>query len=240
MKKRIFFLIVTVLSVLSISAQSRIYNAYGYYHYANSYGYYSFPYHDDVYYVRHSPRHVHVVREPQVVIVEKPTVVERVVERPTVVERVVEKPVYVGSTVNDNVYYEEITPNKAYYADNRNIRVNGFESFDENVATQWTIVFNIGSANITTTALPDLHNIKKFFATYPDCRFEILAYSDRNTGTSARNLHLSKKRGETIANYLNEVKGIPYDRITIDCYGSRQQVYTNNDWNRCVIVRAVF
>ena len=237
MGKKLFLLALVIMSVLSANAQRRVYNSYRHgYYYVNS------RYADEVYYYN-GARRVYVERDPYIVY-DRPAVVERIVEKPVYVETPVyiEKPVVVEKPVviNNTVYQEINQPDEAYYVNKRNVRVSGFESYEESVATQWTLVFNIGSYNITTASLPDLHNIKKFYQTYPDCTFEILAYSDRNTGTSAGNMRLSRQRGEAIAKYLNETKGIPYSKISMDYYGSDKQVYVSNDWNRCVVVRARF
>lgn len=240
MSKKIVLLILALMSVLSANAQSRIYNAYGYYSQESPYD----AYEDEVYYYR-GGRRVYVahdgyavVRRPYVMY-ERPAVVERIIERPVVVEKpvVAERPII----INNNIQYQEVEPyDKAFYIAKRNVRSSNADSFGENVATQWTLVFNIGSYGITTAALPDLDNIKKFYNTYPDCTFEILAYADRGTGTSAGNMILSRNRGNSIMKYLNEMHGIPYSKMFVDCYGSGRQAYPNNDWNRCVIVRACF
>ena len=51
-------------------------------------------------------------------------------------------------------------------------------------------------------------------------------------------MQLSEKRAKAVAKELTEKYGIDSSRITIEWKGCEEQPYSENSWNRVVIMRA--
>ena len=72
---------------------------------------------------------------------------------------------------------------------------------------------------------------------FPKGKITVTGYADKGTGNAARNLMLSQKRADTVAQALKDA-GVPASQIImVDGLGDTVQPYPdNNDWNRCVII----
>ena len=67
---------------------------------------------------------------------------------------------------------------------------------------------------------------------------KVIGYADKKTGKADYNMQLSEKRAKAVAKELTEKYGIDSSRITIEWKGCEEQPYSENSWNRVVIMRA--
>lgn len=98
-----------------------------------------------------------------------------------------------------------------------------------------TVRFNINSARIRNEEMVNVYNVAEWMKANPDQNVVICGYADKDTGTSAYNMTLSKRRAEAVRDALVNKYGINPDRLTIDAEGSNVQPYKENNWNRIVI-----
>ncbi len=98
-----------------------------------------------------------------------------------------------------------------------------------------TVRFTINSAKISNEEMVNVYNISKWMNENPDQNVAIVGYADKDTGTSAYNMGLSKRRAEAVRSVLVNKYGVNPDRLTIQAEGSDVQPYDVNNWNRIVI-----
>ena len=77
-------------------------------------------------------------------------------------------------------------------------------------------------------------NIYKWLGNHKDVNITVTGYADVQTGNKTINWDLSQRRANKVKAYLVG-KGIDASRITVDYKGDREQPFTQNDLNRCVI-----
>ena len=68
---------------------------------------------------------------------------------------------------------------------------------------------------------------------------QVTGYADKETGSTARNMQLSKERAEAVKSYLVE-GGVATDRITADWVGDTEKAFVTPEApmvNRCVILK---
>ena len=73
--------------------------------------------------------------------------------------------------------------------------------------------------------------------TDPEAKILVTGYADVQTGNPEINQRLSKERAEGVANKLVNEHGINAANITVDWKGDTVQPFSENDKNRCVIIR---
>lgn len=95
--------------------------------------------------------------------------------------------------------------------------------------------FQIGSAVIQPMEMVNIYNVAEYLKANPDVNIDIEGYADKDTGTSAYNMKLSERRAAAVAKVLTEKYGIAPSRLTQKYYGSDQQPYGTNNWNRIVL-----
>lgn len=98
-----------------------------------------------------------------------------------------------------------------------------------------TVRFRINSAKISDEEMVNVYNISKWMNENKDQKVAIVGYADKDTGTPAYNMGLSKRRAEAVRDVLVNKYGIDPDRLTITAEGSDSQPYDVNNWNRIVI-----
>jgi outer membrane protein OmpA-like peptidoglycan-associated protein len=87
--------------------------------------------------------------------------------------------------------------------------------------------FAINSANLTPEAKQNLDAVSEVFFEFPDTDLMIEGYTD-STGDETYNLNLSKKRAQSVANYL-KTKGIAANRFaSIEGYGEASPRFDNS------------
>jgi len=87
------------------------------------------------------------------------------------------------------------------------------------------ILFDFNSYALKPEALRVLDEVVRYIENTPYKKLIVEGHTD-NSGSAEYNLELSKKRAQTVANYLVE-KGIPLDRIEVLGYGESRPKYPN-------------
>lgn len=98
-----------------------------------------------------------------------------------------------------------------------------------------TVRFTLNSARISNMEMVNVYNTAEYLKANPDQKVVIVGYADKDTGSSAYNMSLSKRRAEAVKKALVEKYGISADRLTVKAEGSDSQPYSENNWNRIVI-----
>ena len=98
-----------------------------------------------------------------------------------------------------------------------------------------TVRFALNSAKISSMEMVNVYNTAQYLQANPDQTLAIVGYADKDTGTSAYNMALSKRRAQAVYDALVNKYGINPDRLTIVAQGSDSQPYDVNNWNRIVI-----
>ncbi|MDR2859807.1 MAG: OmpA family protein [Mediterranea sp.] len=97
------------------------------------------------------------------------------------------------------------------------------------------IRYAIDSYTILPSERKKLNETVVYMKAHPDAKLLVTGYADKLTGQSAYNLDLSCKRVEGIVTEL-EKQGISSNRILKECKGDKEQPFTQNAWNRVVIL----
>ena len=100
-----------------------------------------------------------------------------------------------------------------------------------------TVRFTINSDVIMPTEEVNVYTMAEWLKANPNEKIIIAGYADRDTGTSEYNMQLSERRAEAVKNALVNQYGIDPSRLTTKAYGSDEQEYSVNDWNRIVIFK---
>ena len=95
--------------------------------------------------------------------------------------------------------------------------------------------FTINSAVISDEEMVNVYNVAQWLKANPDATITLCGYADKDTGTSTYNMDLSKRRAEAVKAALVSQYKIDSKRIATQAYGSDQQPYSENNWNRIVI-----
>lgn len=98
-----------------------------------------------------------------------------------------------------------------------------------------TVRFKINSAVVSDEEMVNVYNTAEYLKANPGVNVLICGYADKDTGTAAYNMELSKKRAQAVYDLLTKTYGISKDRLSMQAEGSETQVYKSNDWNRIVI-----
>lgn len=101
-----------------------------------------------------------------------------------------------------------------------------------------TMEFTLNSAELNNSAYANCINISKWLNSNPNGMVTLCCYADKGTGTAKYNRKLARERGLTIYEVLTKYLNVSSSRIEIIVYGSDSQHYSQNDLNRCVIIKA--
>ena len=96
------------------------------------------------------------------------------------------------------------------------------------------VFFTIGSSSIRKSEMAKIDKLVEFLKANPDYSVSLVGYADKATGTSARNLVISKERVNAVKAKMIQL-GAPADRIETDYVGDTVQPYVENDQNRVII-----
>ncbi|MDD4115637.1 MAG: OmpA family protein [Massilibacteroides sp.] len=105
-------------------------------------------------------------------------------------------------------------------------------NYSENV-----VYFRLNSAKIDKNQQINIYNTAEFMKE-KNAPIKVIGYADKKTGTAQYNMGLSEKRARAVAKELIEKYNISSNQITIEWKGSDEQPYSENNWNRVVIMRA--
>ena len=111
----------------------------------------------------------------------------------------------------------------------------------EETCVGWTINFDINSFSIATNvdAHTNIMNVVDYAKRYPHATFNIYGYADAQTGNPTYNRNLAQKRLDLICSILINGYNISPSRINPIAYGSDQQRYRKNNYNRCVYIESI-
>ncbi len=87
------------------------------------------------------------------------------------------------------------------------------------------ILFDVDSASLKPTLLPDLRDVAQSLLTYPDTTVQVIGHTDSD-GDAAYNLGLSQDRAQSVGNvFVSE--GVPGGRIEVLGRGEDQPIASN-------------
>lgn len=186
----------------------------------------------------YSQRVVHDPYYDNVVVYRRPT---RVVH----VENVHREQVYVHHKVereyihvNDEPYNDEVP--------NRKVIIDDGEDYIP-ISDMWELpihfkrnssVLNDDVDRNTCSGDLSIYSAVRFLRDHPYTNITLYAYADMQTGNEEDNYYLASQRGKAVYNRLVRNYNISPNRIHIRVMGSDTQYYSNNRWNRCVIIKA--
>jgi len=98
-----------------------------------------------------------------------------------------------------------------------------------------TVRFSLNSDTVSDQEQVNIYNVAQWMQQNPEQSVVILGYADADTGTSAYNMELSRRRANAVMQILVNEYGISSDRLTLQPEGSAVQPYDTNNWNRIVI-----
>ena len=96
------------------------------------------------------------------------------------------------------------------------------------------VFFTINRSNIRKSETEQLDRLVKYMKEYPQSTVTLTGYADRETGTPAVNMRLSKERAQSVKAYLVE-RGIEGARIFTDAKGDTVQPFDTAPQNRVTI-----
>lgn len=96
------------------------------------------------------------------------------------------------------------------------------------------IYFVIGKYDLRKSEVEKIKTLVPVLEEYPNSKVVVTGYADKNTGSSKRNMFLSEKRANAVADYLKEL-GVKSDRIVVDFKGSEVQPYNLPEENRVAV-----
>ncbi|MEG1544215.1 MAG: OmpA family protein [Tannerellaceae bacterium] len=99
------------------------------------------------------------------------------------------------------------------------------------------VYFRLNSAKIDKNQQINIYNTAQFMKD-KSAPIKVIGFADKKTGSSNYNLGLSEKRAKAVAKELIERYGVSSNQITIEWKGSEEQPYSENNWNRVVIMSA--
>ena len=99
------------------------------------------------------------------------------------------------------------------------------------------VYFRLNSSKIDKNQQINIYNTAEFVKNN-NTPIKVIGYADKKTGTSEYNMKLSEKRARAVAKELIDKYGVSSDQITIEYRGSDEQPYSENNWNRVVIMSA--
>ena len=96
------------------------------------------------------------------------------------------------------------------------------------------VFFTIGSYSIRKGEEAKIVKLVEFLKANPDFTVEIVGYADKLTGSSKRNMQVSKLRVEAVVKKMIEL-GAPAERIASNYVGDTEQPFAENDLNRVIV-----
>lgn len=89
------------------------------------------------------------------------------------------------------------------------------------------IFFDTGKSDLRTESLAELERIKKLLSENPNLKVQINGHTD-NVGNATYNKILSKKRAQSVVDYLGN-NGIDLNRLTAKGFGEERPLVSNDD-----------
>ncbi|MDR0547087.1 MAG: OmpA family protein [Dysgonamonadaceae bacterium] len=95
--------------------------------------------------------------------------------------------------------------------------------------------FSLNSYEIPATERTKIEEAVNYLKNNPESKLLLIGYADKKTGSPASNMNLSKNRVQAIAGELKR-QGVADDRLILQWKGDNEQPFTQNEWNRVVIL----
>lgn len=99
------------------------------------------------------------------------------------------------------------------------------------------VFFRLNSSKIDKNQQINIYNTAEFIKAN-NTPIKIIGFADKKTGKADYNMQLSEKRAKAVAKELIDKYGISSSQITVEWKGCEEQPYSENSWNRVVIMRA--
>jgi outer membrane protein OmpA-like peptidoglycan-associated protein len=96
------------------------------------------------------------------------------------------------------------------------------------------VYYAINSVTITEPQRVKLDSLVTYLKLNPETKVVITGYADRQTGTAAYNLQISRRRADAVYRYLKQ-KGLGDDRMQVSAMGDKEQPRPTMLENRVVI-----
>lgn len=107
-------------------------------------------------------------------------------------------------------------------------------------ATEYVTFFSINKAYLSEKELVNLEAYANLIKKYPENKFIITGYADKQTGTKKYNERLSKLRAEVVYNTLVDKYGVNKDQLTMEYKGGVDTMYHDNPrLSRAAIIKMV-
>ncbi|GHT14640.1 hypothetical protein FACS189426_21260 [Bacteroidia bacterium] len=97
------------------------------------------------------------------------------------------------------------------------------------------IRFTLDSHVIQQVERYKIDDAVEYLKATPESKILLIGYADKQTATPPYNLKLSQKRVEAVAAEFKRL-GIESNRIIVEWKGDKEQPFSQNDWNRVVIM----
>ncbi|MDR0686158.1 MAG: OmpA family protein [Dysgonamonadaceae bacterium] len=99
------------------------------------------------------------------------------------------------------------------------------------------VFFRINSDKVDENQKVGIYNTAEFVKNTGE-KIKVIGYADKKTGTAKYNEDLSRRRAQAVAKELTTKYKIPSSKITVSWNGDKVQPYSENSWNRVVIMSA--
>lgn len=99
------------------------------------------------------------------------------------------------------------------------------------------VFFRLNSSKIDKNQQINIYNTAEFIKAN-NTPIKVIGFADKKTGKADYNMQLSEKRAKAVGKELIDKYGISSSQITVEWKGCEEQPYSENSWNRVVIMRA--
>ena len=107
-------------------------------------------------------------------------------------------------------------------------------------ATEYVAFFDINKAYLSDKEAVNLEAYANLIKKYPENKFVVTGYADKQTGTAEFNERLSKLRAEAVYNTLVDKYGVNKDQLTMEYKGGVDTMFRENPrLSRAAIIRMV-
>ena len=100
------------------------------------------------------------------------------------------------------------------------------------------VMFGLNKTTVDANQMVNIETIANYMKENPQATVDISGYADKGTGSAQINEYLAKQRAQAVADVLANNYNISRDRMKVSSHGSVIQPFSNNDWNRVVIMIA--
>jgi hypothetical protein len=99
------------------------------------------------------------------------------------------------------------------------------------------VFFRLNSDKIDANQQISVYNTAEFVKNSGE-KIKVIGYADKKTGNAKYNEDISRRRAQAVAKELTTKYKIPSNKISVSWNGDKVQPYSENNWNRVVIMSA--